>query len=58
MYLCICNAIRESDVRDAVEGGAASAAEYFRATGVRPQCGRCVRDVQTTIESIANPPVE
>lgn len=50
MYICICHAIRESDVRAAVDGGLGRAADYFRCAGLRPQCGRCVRDVQGTID--------
>lgn len=42
MYVCICNAVRESEVRQAIEqGGAATAAEVYARLGVTPACGRC-----------------
>lgn len=53
MYLCICNALRESDVHAAAEAGIVSAAEYFRARGVEPQCGCCVDEVQSVLGSAA-----
>lgn len=41
MYVCICNALTESDVRAAETAGAATHGEVFRHYGVKPQCGRC-----------------
>ena len=42
MYVCICNALREKDVRRAAEeGGATRPAEVFRFHGCAPQCGKC-----------------
>jgi len=46
MYVCICNALTEKDVRAAVDGGARSAAEVFGRFGARAQCGYCVADMQ------------
>ncbi len=42
MYICLCNAITDRDVRahGAVEG--CSVATVYQALGVRPQCGKCV----------------
>jgi bacterioferritin-associated ferredoxin len=42
MYVCICNAVREREVRQAIEqGGAATPAEIYARLGVTPACGRC-----------------
>ncbi|PKU25930.1 (2Fe-2S)-binding protein [Telmatospirillum siberiense] len=41
MYICVCNALTESDIRSAETAGAATHGEVFRHFGVRPQCGRC-----------------
>lgn len=42
MYICICNAIRETDLRMAalVSGGDAEAT--YRVLGKRPNCGQCL----------------
>ena len=42
MYVCICHALTDRDVRSAEVEGASSDAEVFRHFGVKPQCGRCV----------------
>jgi len=43
MYVCVCHALTDGDVRSARDEGAATSAEVFRHYGVKPQCGRCVR---------------
>lgn len=51
MYICICNAIRESDLRKAAltcEGGAEATYAYL---GKRPNCGQCLEEAQEIIEA-------
>jgi bacterioferritin-associated ferredoxin len=42
MVVCVCNAIRERDVREAARGGATSACQAYRALGRQPKCGQCI----------------
>jgi len=42
MVVCVCNAIREQDVRTAAREGAMSACQAYRALGRQPKCGQCV----------------
>lgn len=42
MVVCICNAIREQDVRAAARAGAISPCQAYAALGQRPRCGQCV----------------
>jgi bacterioferritin-associated ferredoxin len=42
MVVCVCNAIKERDVREAARGGATSACQAYRALGRSPKCGQCV----------------
>ena len=44
MYVCICNAIRETTLRDAARHCCGGADEVFEALGKRPQCGQCLDD--------------
>ena len=49
MYVCVCNAIRECDFRNAgcrVEGDAGA---VYEALGKRPQCGCCLEDADTIL---------
>ncbi|MCK8783264.1 (2Fe-2S)-binding protein [Roseomonas sp. NAR14] len=44
MYVCLCNAITDRDVRRvASENGVSRPAEVYEACGCRAQCGRCVK---------------
>jgi bacterioferritin-associated ferredoxin len=49
MYICICKAIREREVDDAVRAGARRPADVFRACGKSPQCGSCACDMRERI---------
>jgi bacterioferritin-associated ferredoxin len=42
MVVCICNAIREKDLRNAVREGAHDPCSAYARYGRRPKCGQCV----------------
>ena len=43
MIVCVCNAIRESEVRRAARSGATCPTSAYRACGGRkPRCGQCL----------------
>ena len=42
MVVCVCNAIRERDLREVAREGAVSACQAYRAMGLQPKCGQCV----------------
>lgn len=45
MYVCICNAIRETDLRRAARACPRGDAEALYSTlGFTPQCGQCLED--------------
>lgn len=41
MYVCLCNAVTERQVRECAEGGACSLDELAASLGVGAGCGRC-----------------
>lgn len=41
MIVCVCNAIRESEVRQAAREGATCPSSAYAAVGRRPRCGQC-----------------
>ncbi|HEX8582868.1 MAG TPA: (2Fe-2S)-binding protein [Allosphingosinicella sp.] len=41
MIVCVCNAIRECDVRKAARDGASCPASAYRGLGRKPRCGQC-----------------
>lgn len=41
MYICVCNAITDKDIRSAVAGGCRTMRELREELGVASQCGSC-----------------
>lgn len=41
MVVCICNAIRECEVRKAAREGASCPASAYASIGRKPRCGQC-----------------
>ena len=50
MYTCICNAIRESDLRRAACKSAGDAEAVYAALGKRPNCGQCLDEANAIID--------
>ena len=41
MIVCVCNAIRENDVRKAARDGASCPSSAYARMGRKPRCGQC-----------------
>jgi bacterioferritin-associated ferredoxin len=41
MIVCVCNAIRETELRQAVRDGASCPTSAYRQYGRKPRCGQC-----------------
>jgi bacterioferritin-associated ferredoxin len=41
MYVCLCKAVTDSDILDAVNGGVRTMRQLARQTGCSSNCGRC-----------------
>ncbi|MEM7780057.1 MAG: (2Fe-2S)-binding protein [Pseudomonadota bacterium] len=42
MYICICNAIRETDLRDTARSTDGDATAAYAKLGKQPNCGQCL----------------
>jgi bacterioferritin-associated ferredoxin len=42
MYVCVCNAITDREVRAQAECEASTVSAVYRALGKKPKCGKCV----------------
>ncbi|MBX9795821.1 (2Fe-2S)-binding protein [Sphingomonas sp.] len=49
MIICICNNIRENELRSAVRDEHRSACQTYRSMGCRAKCGQCIRTARTII---------
>ncbi|MBQ0770628.1 MAG: bacterioferritin-associated ferredoxin [Parasphingorhabdus sp.] len=51
MVVCVCNAIKEKDLRAAVRTGADRPSQVYALLGRKPKCGQCLAFAQTIIRS-------
>ncbi|WP_332812793.1 (2Fe-2S)-binding protein [Sphingomonas sp.] len=51
MIVCVCNAIREADVRQAARNGASCPASAYASVGRRARCGQCFPFARQVIAS-------
>ena len=51
MVVCVCNAIKEKDLRAAARSGADRPSQVYALLGRKPKCGQCLAFAQTIIRS-------
>ena len=51
MYICNCNGLNEQKVLESVECGATTARQIFKMNDCKPQCAKCVCEMQEFISS-------
>ncbi|MGP1284219.1 MAG: (2Fe-2S)-binding protein [Parasphingopyxis sp.] len=51
MVVCICNAIREKDLRAAAQKGASTPSSAYAQMGCKARCGQCVSFARQIIRS-------
>ena len=50
MYVCVCKAVTESDIKNAVKDGANCLHHLKTKLGVSVQCGSCICDAASCLE--------
>ena len=55
MYICVCNAIREKDLRAAARACAGPAESVYAALGRTPQCRQCLDDAEHIVADARAP---
>ncbi len=51
MYVCLCKAVTDRQIRESINGGASSFAEVRRSLGVSTQCGKCMQQAKLIVET-------
>lgn len=51
MYVCLCKAVTDRQIRDMVNGGCCSYAEVRRELGVGTQCGKCGQQAKSIVQT-------
>lgn len=54
MYICVCNAVTENDIRRAVAGGCHSLKKLKHELGVATECGRCAHHARHVLHESAH----
>ena len=54
MYVCLCNAFTDRQVRAVCSAAGSSTAAVYCALGVKPKCGKCVPTVREILNEAAN----
>lgn len=49
MYVCICNALTETQVEEALASGVSSISAVYECLGCKPQCGRCCQEIKSKL---------
>lgn len=55
MYVCVCNAITDRDVRTQAQGECCTVATIYRSLGTKPRCGKCVPLMRQLLRQIVLP---
>ena len=55
MFVCLCNAIRERELREAIRLGVRTAEEAYRFLGVEMNCADCGDELQRAIDEMLAP---
>ncbi len=51
MYVCLCKAVTDRQIKDSINGGASTFAEVRRSLGVSTQCGKCMKQAKMIVET-------
>lgn len=58
MYICLCNALNDTQIRCAVDAGARSAGQIYAVLGCAPRCGKCVTAIRQMVDQAYREPAE
>lgn len=57
MYICICRAVTDTKIRQAIADGASSIEELQSVLGLGNECGKCIKAAMQLIEQQCDTPL-
>lgn len=51
MYVCVCNAFTDKDVKRAFDDGARTVSSVYKAMQCKPRCGKCKCVIRSVLET-------
>jgi bacterioferritin-associated ferredoxin len=55
MYVCLCEAISDRDIKQLMSDGATTVAEIMQCTGAGSRCGSCIGEITRMVEERRGP---
>ncbi len=52
MYVCLCKAVTDSQIRQAAESGCSTMRCLNKELGVATQCGKCAKDARQILKTV------
>jgi bacterioferritin-associated ferredoxin len=53
MFICLCNALKDSQMCGAIADGAQCVSEVYKSLGCQPKCGKCVPYVREQLSQFS-----
>lgn len=57
MYVCICNAVTDTQLRTAIDNGVCTRRQLTQCFGVGKDCGKCNKEVKELLKQCSGPTV-
>ena len=55
MYVCVCKAVTDSQIKHAIDAGVCTRKQLFQCLGVGSDCGKCNKYVKELLDSSRQP---
>ncbi len=55
MYVCVCNAVTDRDIKNLLSEGVSTVTEVMQCTGAGTRCGTCVAEITRLVEERRGP---
>lgn len=50
MYVCVCKAVTDKQIKSAIDNGACSRRQLYQCTGAGDVCGKCSRHIKLLLD--------
>ncbi len=50
MYICVCKAVTDTQIKRAINEGACTRRQLYQCTGAGDVCGKCNRDIRQMLD--------
>jgi bacterioferritin-associated ferredoxin len=50
MYICVCKAVTDKQIKQAINNGVCTRRQLYQCTGAGDVCGKCNRDIRQILD--------